>query len=70
MRKSVINSSNQKSPFQKVIIIIGNNGTGKTCLLTQLTKQRVNKNYISTYGADYYMKEYTTKQNKKFTIWF
>ena len=68
MRKSVINSSNQKSPFQKVIIIIGNNGTGKTCLLTQLTKQRVNKNYISTYGADYYMKEYTTKQNKKFTL--
>ena len=44
------------------------NGTGKTCLLTQLTKQRVNKNYISTYGADYYMKEYTTKQNKKFTL--
>lgn len=68
MKKSVINSSNQKSPFQKVIIIIGNNGTGKTSLLTQLTKQRVNKNYISTYGADYYMKEYTTKQNKKFTL--
>ena len=68
MRKSVINSSNQKSPFQKVIIIIGNNGTGKTCLLTQLTKQRVSKSYISTYGADYYLKEYTTKQNKKMSL--
>lgn len=70
-KKSVRNSSNQRIQNQKVLITVGSNETGKSSLLTQLTKQKFSPQYKSTIGVDYYSKEFKDKNNKKLilSIW-
>ena len=70
-KKSVRNSSNQRIQNQKVLITVGLNETGKSSLLTQLTKQKFSPQYKSTIGVDYYSKEFKDKNNKKLilSIW-
>lgn len=37
----------------KVVIMLGNSQTGKTCLLTKLTKNKIEAKYRETFGCDF-----------------
>lgn len=68
---SISNFSNKRINNQKLLIAVGSNETGKSSLLTQLTKQKFNVQYKSTIGVDYCSKEFKDKNNKKLflSIW-
>ncbi len=61
-----------KSRFnnEKIVVILGDNEVGKTCILKQFAKNKFITKYIPTMGVDFYTKEY--KINEKiinFCLW-